>query len=383
MFRVPLIVTLTLSCIVGSFPALAQDPAGFEPEAPGIETFELDGRERWAAPTNTSREIARYETSPDNYVAWEVDALTGEVGIAIAATYPNRPLLAAELAGRLDPLESFLAVAELDAPIPDALLAAVPDGVELPAMDREAREVLRQANRVALAKLGDLAEGERAPTKAACSTSFKNWVASVYGSSTCGNTAYNGYAWSNSSDTYCTSGCDYSLGAYDSCGYPALQSCDIVTGTAHNRRQRWSNFNGPITMGYWGHHAHYGAASCTGNGPVTVERTRGGSVANSTVPVNGMKHWYQGSWNMPASAAWNVSYGSWSTGIPPSGSTYQFNQITLDTNSGANDRAILCGDVKNQYTMQPPPGSCHGPNVNLCYPGTCDSPCFDCAGGSC
>lgn len=379
MFRAPLTLAL-VACTLASAAVSAQDLDGFEPSGPlATETIELDGRAGWVAPS-TLREVARVETSKDNYVSWSIDDASGEMTLGIAATYPNKPLLASELAETLDPIESFLAVAGLSVPVPDALLAAAPG--ELPAMDAARREALRQANLVALTALTDFS-GDRAPEKAACSSSFKNWVGSVYGSSTCGNTSYNGYAWANSTDTYCTSGCKYKLGEFDTCGTPALASCDIVTGTAHNRRQRWSNINGPWSMGYWGHHAHYGAANCVGNGSVSIARTRGGSVYNSTVPVNGMKHWFQGAWNLPASAATSVSYGSWATGIPPSGSLFKYNRLDLTVNSGSNDRAILCGDIKNKYTMQPPPGSCHGPNINLCYPGDCDSPCFKCSGGSC
>ena len=114
-----------------------------------------------------------------------------------------------------------------------------------------------------------------------------------------------------------------------------------------------------------------------------MKRTRGGSVYNSTVPVNGMKHWYQGAWSVPVSAVNFVAYGNWTNGIPDSGTYYKYNQLKVTNNSGSNDRAILCGDVKKKYVMSGPPGSCHGPNVSLCYPGSCDSACFDCVGGVC
>ena len=57
----------------------------------------------------------------------------------------------------------------------------------------------------------------------------------------------------------------------------------------------------------------------------------------------------------------------------------------LDYNAGADDRAILCGDVKHKYEMDDiSNGNCHGPDISLCTGGSdCDNACYDCVGGVC
>lgn len=356
---------------------LPSDPSEFSPSAVPDDQI----------PVYETKTLARVDGAKDNYVVWLYDHEDDLVQIGIAATFPNKPIIAAEFAETHDPIEVFLAAAPLDREVPESLISRAPRSAALPSFDRQTRQQLKHVNEVALANLQDVdAHAGGTQDLVGCTLSFRNWVAGVYGSNTCGNPAYSGYAWTYPTDTYCTSGCTYKLGEDDKgeCS-PSLASCDIVRGKTFNRRQRLYSYNGNPTMSKSGRYAHYGAANCSGNGSFKWWRQRGGSVYSSWVPLNGMLHTYQGAWSVPVLAKDHVTYGSWTLGLPASGSLYKTNKTWLTSNAGADDRAILCGDVKNKYEMDDiSSGSCHGPNVSLCTGGgDCDNACYDCVGGSC
>lgn len=324
------------------------------------------------------REIARVSQVPGDYVAW-FETADGEIQIAVAATYPNRPLAAAAFIKKHDPAEVFLAVASPRRALPAALArhAKIAD-------DHQTRQKLRQENAVALADFGsDLPVLEA--QVGSCSASFRNWAGSVFGDSSCGQSGLAVIDTVFPTDTYCTSGCDYQLGALDkgSCT-PALQSCDIVRGRATTVRLRTTT-QGTPDLNHSGHRAHFGVANCSGNGPVKFNRKRNATTTTVDVPVGGMLHYFQGSSIIPATAKDLVTYGSWTDGTPPSGGTYLANRMWVDNNNGTNDLVIACGDIQTRYDMSDiSAGSCHGPNISLCTGGgDCDSPCFDCVGGTC
>jgi hypothetical protein len=345
---------------------------------------------RTPAPAETARleraqELARLDAARGGYVLWLYSAEEDHVATLVAATYPDRPLVASEFVRTHDPVEVFLAVADLDQEVPAALRAKSKlAGVST---DRERRKALRDANLEMLARLPVPSAADVASKAVGCSASFRAWVGGVFGSSTCGNPTYNGFAWSYPGATYCNDGpggCPYSLGASDSC-HPALKSCDIVTGTTHNRRQRLTDWNGNATMQYDGHWSHYLAANCSGNGPIQWYTQRGNTIYGPyEIAVGGALEWPNGlgTWNVPTVAAEFVSYGTWNNGIEPSGATYQLNKTWLANNAASDDRAILCGDVYNQYQLSAQ--DCQGPNISFCYGnGDCDSDCWNCVGGSC
>lgn len=327
------------------------------------------------------QELARVQDGKGNHVAWIDIPELGEIQIEIATKFPLKPLAAAAFVERHDPLEVFLAVASPKRAVPEALLARAPQRI---VVDGATRRRLRQENAVELARI-PARSGPATLGKAACSASMRAFVADVYGSSSCGapDAAYIDTTYPT--DTYCTSGCDYPLGTYDKgeCTFSntlKLESCDIVTGTTTNLRIRTTTGGSPelSSNGLW---AHFGAANCTGNGPIDFRRQRGDNVYSKSVPVNYFYHYYQGVWNVPAQAADLVSYGLWSEGLPPSGSHYLLNRGWIEDNSGTNDLAILCGDIRKRYDMSK--STCHGPNITLCYPGDCDAACWSCAGGTC
>jgi hypothetical protein len=337
-------------------------------------------------------ELARVETSKGNFVSWSYLAEEERVAVLVGASYPNKPLVSRAFAERHDALDVFLALAALDAPVP-AKLASL--GAERGALlDARTRYRLQQENRRQLDEqpvfeAQPLVKQNAGPALVGCSQSFEDWVGSVYGDATCG-TLVNDADWTYASHTYCTSGCTYKLGSVDkgSCS-PALKSCNIVRGKMHNLRQRMSEWNGNGWMGYSGRWVHYGAANCSGNGDIQWYVQRGDTVYGPyAIAVGGMLHFADGlgTWNMPASAATNVTWGEWDRGLPPSGPYYKANKSWLDNNAGGNDRAILCGDTRNKYTMtdesSPTCQSSEG-TINLCLGGNCTNDCWHCVGGSC
>jgi hypothetical protein len=320
-------------------------------------------------------EIARVQDGRGNHVAWLDVPETGEIQIEVATKFPAKPLVAAAFAERHDPAEIFLAVASPRRPVPQALLDRAPTRINT---DSETRQRLRQANLVELARLPVIAETR----VGSCTNSFRTWVGSVYGATSCGAAGNAFIDTTFPTDTYCKSGCDYPLGALDagSCTvgpWLKLENCDIVTGTTTNLRLRTTSTGSPSLQnnGYW---AHFGAGNCSGNGPIDFRRERGNSTFSTSVQVGHFVHFYQGSWNARRQAADLVSFGLWSEGLSPSG---VWNKGWIEDNGGSNDLAILCGDIRTKITMSQ--STCHGANISLCYPGDCDSSCWKCVGGSC
>ncbi|RYZ43171.1 MAG: hypothetical protein EOO71_04815 [Myxococcaceae bacterium] len=334
-----------------------------------------------AAPPAASgpREIARVTGSPGNHVLW-LENDRGEVDVAVAATYPSRPLIAPRFLKSHTPAEVFLAVA----PAHQALPAALAGNARL-TVDRATREQLQRENADALATPPTASASGGQSLAASCSQSFRDWVGTVYGDATCGDPSQEVIGTAHPSDTYCTSGCDYTLGAYDkgTC-QPKLRSCDIIQGRATVVRLRATNWT-DLNFNHPGHFAHFGVANCTGNGPVDFNYKRGtASTSTLQVPVNGMLHVKLGSEIVPGNAASFVSYGQWKTGKPASGATYVGNSMSVETYGGADDRVIGCGDIYTDYTMTDVSSpSCHGPDISLCSGSNCTSACFYCSGGSC
>ena len=327
-------------------------------------------------------EVARVTGERGNSVMWLENA-EGGVDLAIEVTLPGRPLVAAEFVEKHTPGEVFLAVAPPRMALPPAL-ARREEGL-LRADDAQ-RARLQRENQEALAKLPLVDVATSSSLAAGCSDAFRQSVGATYGSPSCGQAGlaviddvYSG------SDTYCTSGCDYTLGAQDkgSC-IPALKSCDIVEGSTLLHRLRTTTRGSPV-LNHKGHGAHFGVANCSGDGPVVFKFKRGASEYSYQVGVGGFLHYYTGLRNLgPTSAKDFVAYGNWADGVPASGSTYVDNYLTVENNSGTDDRVIACGDIKVRYDMTDVSSStCHGPNISLCYGSDCDSACFDCVGGSC
>ncbi|HXU33160.1 MAG TPA: hypothetical protein VN851_21545, partial [Thermoanaerobaculia bacterium] len=322
---------------------------------------------------------ARVSKGSGDYVAW-LEGPDGEIQVAVAATYPNPPLAANAFIEKHDPAEVFLAVASPRRALPAALVR----GAKARITDNgPTRQRLRQENAVALADFpGHLPEIEAQVT--GCSASFRTWAGSVFGDPTCGQSGLAVIDTVFPTDSYCTSGCDYQLGASDkgSCT-PALQSCDIVRGQATVVRLRTTTKGTPV-LDHDGHRAHFGVANCSGNGPVQFSRKRNATTTTVGVVVNGMLHYPQGTSIIPALAKDFVAYGSWQDGTPPSGATYLANRMWVDDNDGTDDRVIACGDIQTRYDMSDISApSCHGANISLCTGGNCDSPCFHCVGGTC
>ncbi len=148
--------TLSLAaalCLAGAAPALAAPPPASAVSAP-----------------SGAREIARIRgEEPGNYVAW-LETPEGEVDIAVAATFPSRPLVAGEFIKTRTPAEVFLALASPRAALPPALAR----GAEaLRVNERQLREELRQENGEALARMA-LDPGEAsASLVAGCTAGFR------------------------------------------------------------------------------------------------------------------------------------------------------------------------------------------------------------------
>ena len=329
------------------------------------------------------QELARVQDGKGNHIAWIDIPELGEIQIEIATKFPSKPLAAAAFVERHDPLEVFLAVASPRRPVPEALLKRAPRPIPT---DGATRRRLRQENAVELARIPAVRRGRvEATAKAVCPAYIRDFAGDVYGASSCGDPDNVFIDTTYPTDTYCNSGCEYPLGFYDKgdCHVSnalELENCDIVTGTATNIRIRTTTKGSPELShnGLW---AHFGAANCGGNGPIDFRRQRGNTVYSKSVPVGYFYHYYQGVWNVPTTAADLVSYGLWSDGLPPSGPHYLLNRGWIEDNSGTNDLAILCGDIRTRYDMSQ--NTCHGPNISLCYPGDCDAACWSCVGGTC
>lgn len=326
------------------------------------------------------REIARVTGARDNHVIW-LENDDGTVDIAVMATYPERPLVAPLFLKKHTPAEVFLALAPSRQQLP-AALARQSSFAEV----TTAREELQRENAAALAELPSSFDSGEQSLTAGCSASFRAWVSAEYGDATCGDPTQEVIGTAHPSDTYCTSGCDFPLGAQDrgSC-QPNLRSCDIIQGTATVVRLRTTNWKNDVNFNHPGHAAHFGVANCSGNGPVTFNRQRGTSgVFTVQVPVNGLLHYTPGTPIVPANAANFVAYGSWKKGKTASGDTYVSNSMSVEANSGTDDRVIACGDIYTAYTLQDVSSpTCHGPDISLCSGGNCTSACFYCSGGSC
>lgn len=317
----------------------------------------------------------------DSSVSWLANA-EGGVDVAVSVVFPGRPLVAAEFIEKHTAGEVFLAVAPPRTAIPSALARRE---ASLLAVDDARRAELQRENQEALAKLAFVETSTSSSLAAGCSDAFRQAVGTIYGSPTCGQAGLSVIDDVWSSDTYCTSGCDYGLGIVDkgSC-FPALKSCDIVEGSTHSIRLRTTTQGSPV-MSHKGHGAHFGVANCSGDGPVTFKFKRGTTTYTQAVAVGEMYHYYTGVRSLaPASAVDFVTYGKWNQGTPASGSTYLDNSITVENNSGVDDRVIACGDIKDSYDMYDisSPG-CHGSNVSLCLSSNCDTACFNCVGGTC
>ena len=96
-------------------------------------------------------ELARVQGAGDDRITWFYVQEEDQVQVAVAATYPNKPLVAPSFATEHDPLEVFLAVAPLDAAVPSALLAHFSDRTK--ALDRDNRIRLKRLAAAALAAL--------------------------------------------------------------------------------------------------------------------------------------------------------------------------------------------------------------------------------------
>ncbi|MCY1034791.1 hypothetical protein OV207_25300 [Corallococcus sp. BB11-1] len=334
-----------------------------------------------AAPASSGpRELARVSGAPGNHVVF-LENDEGEVDVAVAATYPLRPLIAPRFLKSHTAAEVFLAVAPANQALPTALMR----NARL-VVDRDMREKLQRENAAALASMPSTRDSGGQSLAASCSEFFRGWVGTVYGDASCGDPSQEVIETVHPSDTYCTSGCDYTLGAFDkgTCE-PKLRSCDIIKGTASVVRLRATNWWGGPNFNHPGHFAHFGVANCTGNGPVDFNYKRGtASTTTLQVPVNGMLHVKLGSEIVPGNAANFVSYGQWKTGKPASGTTYVGNSLSVEANGGTDDRVIACGDIYTSYTMTDISSpTCHGPEISLCSGSNCTSACFYCSGGSC
>ncbi|MFP2903987.1 hypothetical protein ACLESD_02710 [Pyxidicoccus sp. 3LFB2] len=345
-------------------------PAGAAGSTPSVST----------TPART-QELARVTGERGSYVAWLENA-EGGVDLAISVALPGRPLVAAEFVEKHSPAEVFLAVAPRHEQLPPALARREE---AMLAYDGEKRLRLQRENQEALARM-PLADVTASSSLAAgCTDAFRQAVGLTYGDLTCGQAGLAVIDDTYTSDTYCTSGCDFPLGEADrgTCS-PAIRSCDIVEGSASIRRLRTTTRGSPV-MTHKGHRAHFGVANCSGDGPVVFKRQRGDNVASYEVAVGHMLHFYQGTGSLaPSSAKSFVSYGQWNRGTPPSGSTYVDNLITVENNSGVDDRVIACGDIFKRYDMYDISSpSCHGAEVSLCTSASCDTACFNCSGGTC
>ena len=377
-----------VACLLLSVPLAARSRQ--EPSV-GVELragAQLDEALASGARLVVPEELARVQVAGDDRVTWFYVQEEDQVQVVVAATYPNKPGVAPSFATEHDPLEVFLAVAPLDAAVPSALLAHFSDRTK--ALDRDNRVRLKRLAAAALAALPPVEVPRAKEGEVGCAEWFSDWVGSVYGDSTCGSLGFDS-TWTHPSDDYCKGGsCEYNLGSVDQgeC-VPALKTCNRVVGKTYNLRQRMANWHGNGWMAYNGRWAHYGAANCSGNGPILWYAQRGNTIYGPyEIPVHGMLHFANGlgTWNLPASADTNVTYGEWKRGLPPSGELYKYNKSWIENNLGDDDRAILCGDTRNKYVMSdvssPFCNSADG-SISLCTGDNCTSACFHCVGGSC
>jgi hypothetical protein len=328
-----------------------------------------------------------------------------EILISIGARYPNPSLVSAQFVENHSPLEVFLAVADIKEPVPEELLAMSSPRAGVVSVGKDFRLRLRRENEMLLAQSDFSSFGTLSfDGGTECAPEFKQWVGTVYGDLTCGVAGAPGeahFTTTTRAHSYCSRPeCDFALGSIDAAQcIPTLESCDIVQGTVQNRRQRLTDWQGDAEMSKHGFMQHYGTANCSGNGDVISLRTRdssapvtgafpSGTISRTVidhVPVGAMLHFYWGQQGFPAQAEQLVSYGLWARGAGAGDAGYQRNRVLLRSNSGTNDRAILCGDITMGYAMSDQSdAACHGPGVHLCTGGSsCTSACFHCSGGSC
>ncbi len=348
------------------------------------------------SPTIEMETLSRIEKSPGNYVIWLYDSDEDRIQIGVAATFPNKPLVATEFVRAHDPIEVFLAVADLDEEVPELLASRAPREAIQKSFDRRQRQILKFTNEDDLAHLQDfnrVFDKGQGSGDGGCDPNFRGWVSSVFGSTTCGNPAANGNVWISTPVTYCNEeasggACDYDLGVMDrdEC-VPSLSFCFRVQGDIVSRRQRTADFSGNIIQVAEGHWAHYGAANCAGDGDIQFFTQRGNQEVSYSVPVGHMMHNFTGQggvWRAPEHAAEEVTYGAWDDGIPASGGSYKLNKAWFQGNGAAGDRAIYCGDIHNRQEMTDvTKNNCHNGEIILCTGADCDSACYSCDEGGC
>ncbi|MFP2957858.1 hypothetical protein ACLEPN_08505 [Myxococcus sp. 1LA] len=330
----------------------------------------------WAAPTESTgpREIARITGTSGSQVRW-FESAEGEVGVAVIAQYPQRPLVAPRFFQTHSAAEVFLAVAPKGQALPPALAAHA-----AVAMDEGDRARLQRQNEAELASFPASFSDEPRSLAGECSASSRAWAASVYGDPTCGDPSQATVYTTSTSDYYCNSpDCDFPLGSEDGdeCN-PGLLACDRVRGTATRVRLRVTDWNGPVSFNHPGHSMHFAVQNCAGNGPVTFNYSRG--TFSNSVQLSPGEMWNikYGATVAPAVAAKRVTWGQWTEGLPTSGPTYISNAMSVADNSGTADHVIACGDVITRYNMTDLTiPACHNyADLAFCNGENCNNACY-------
>ncbi|WP_246136989.1 hypothetical protein [Myxococcus llanfairpwllgwyngyllgogerychwyrndrobwllllantysiliogogogochensis] len=322
-------------------------------------------------------ELARVGDA-DSAVIW-LAGQNGDVGMAVVAKFPHRPLVAPRFFLKHSAEEVFLAVAPDAQPLPAALRSR-----ESLTRTSSQREQLRRDNAAELATLPESFAEQSSSLAGSCTAQQKTWAASIYGDPTCGQPpAGNPVFTATVSDYYCE-GCENPLGSDEpNACTPDLLPCDRVRRNSTSVRLRTTSWNGPVTFQHSGHSMHFAVHNCSGNGPVTFNFSRTGWSGSGSVQLDPLEMWNIRAGDFSAAnAAKKVTMGQWTVGRPESGSTYDFNAMSVDANSGATDAITACGDIITKYSMEDLTiPACHGnADVALCNGTNCNNACFHCYG---
>jgi hypothetical protein len=329
--------------------------------------------------------FARFAADGREVTFYEVE---GQIEIGVLTPYPQQPLLPAQFASTHSPAEAFLALSNDDRmalPEPLARTLTAEERAAVTSAEAVAR-VRADLDSLRTLQFRRASDVDRAPPAmpqelASCSQSFKTWVNGVYGGNECGLQGVATHT-DTSSTTYCESGCAGSIYFYGGGGdcSQSLSQCSnqVFTGTAQRVNFRSLNKQGNLWFAHNGFFSHFGAANCTGNGPLLFKRRYGsGDFTTKSVPVNHMYHYFAGK---PMTEQGPAHYGVFYGGYKKS-TAELYHRMEIEQNASTNDRAIVCGDIYHSFNATPPPAyTCGG-----CAWCTTSSPCNgcfrDCVGG--
>jgi hypothetical protein len=295
-------------------------------------------------PSSPAQLLARVTDAHGGVVEIYAPNAPDEINIAIGARYPSPPMVSSAFVKQHDPIEVYLAVAPLDAPVPKALRDAYPKL----AVDESRRVALRETLAADLAMF-PVFDVPLART-GACSDEFIAWFNAVYKAGPeAGEMCASG---GDHPADYTLETADYYLddGALpivedDLCS-PYVLECDMWEATWRDWNWNTENKTGNgFAQKSDRHNMHTGMAQCAGN--TTFYREWGSGSWSTNMGPGGGWHQFSGKFPHQLGPAVELAFGLWSTNAAPLAKA----RSELKNNTGHYDRVIWCGNFEDQWDV--------------------------------